>query len=560
VSVSEAGFPVNALVQTLRNLGPLRLAALGGVGLALIGFFIYLIARFTTPEMALLYGDLEMTDSAEIVERLESMGVPYRLRRDGSEILVPADQALRLRMAMAEEGLPSGGSVGYEIFDRVDSLGTTSFVQEVNRLRALEGELARTIRSISQVKSARVHLVIPRRELFSRERSEPSASIILMMERGAALERSQVLAIQHLVAAAVPRLKPGAISIVDDHGTLLARGTEDDPTTLLAGTRATEMRVAYENRMARSIENLLQQSLGYGKVRAEVTAELDFDQITRNSETYDPDGQVVRSTQLIEEESRSTDGQGEAPVTVANNLPDAELALPGTGPQSMSETLRTEETINYEISRTVETHVRETGKVRRLSVAVLVDGTYETGPDGTVTYLPRSAEEMRQIETLVRSAMGYDAARGDTVEIVNMRFADAAPSAEDETLFLGLTRDDLMKIAELGVIGLIGVLFLLLVVRPLVLRLLEAEPEPEMEQQRLLTDESELPPALAAPDETPESVTDDEEVAREIDQMIDINQIEGRVRASSLRKISEIVEKHPEEAVNIMRGWMYQQG
>lgn len=560
MSVSEAGFPVNALVQTLRNLGPLRLAALGGVGLALIGFFIYLIARFTTPEMALLYGDLEMTDSAEIVERLESMGVPYRLRRDGSEILVPADQALRLRMAMAEQGLPSGGSVGYEIFDRVDSLGTTSFVQEVNRLRALEGELARTIRSISQVKSARVHLVIPRRELFSRERSEPSASIILMMERGAALERSQVLAIQHLVAAAVPRLKPSAISIVDDHGTLLARGTEDDPTTLLTGTRATEMRIAYENRMARSIENLLQQSLGYGKVRAEVTAELDFDQITRNSETYDPDGQVVRSTQLIEEESRSTDGQGEAPVTVANNLPDAELALPGTGPQSMSETLRTEETINYEISRTVETHVRETGKVRRLSVAVLVDGTYETGPDGTVTYLPRSAEELRQIETLVRSAMGYDAARGDTVEIVNMRFADAVPMAEDETLFLGLTRDDLMKIVELGVIGLIGALFLLLVVRPLVLRLLEAEPEPEMEQQRLLTDESELPPALAAPDETPEPITDDEEIAREIDQMIDINQIEGRVRASSLRKISEIVEKHPEEAVNIMRGWMYQQG
>src|SRR5690606_39076012 len=235
VSVSEAGFPVNALVQTLRNLGPLRLAALGGVGLALIGFFVYLTARLATPEMALLYGDLEMTDSAEIVARLESMGVPYRLRRAGSEILVPADQALRLRMAMAEEGLPSGGAVGYEIFDRVDSLGTTSFVQEVNRLRALEGELARTIRSISQVKSARVHLVIPRRELFSRERSEPGASIILMMERGAALERSQVLAIQHLVAAAVPRLKPSAISIVDDHGTLLARGTEDDPTTLLTG-------------------------------------------------------------------------------------------------------------------------------------------------------------------------------------------------------------------------------------------------------------------------------------------------------------------------------------
>ena len=553
---------MNALFQTLRKLGPLRLSALGGVGFVLVAFFIYLTARLGSTDLALLYGELEVSDSSQIVSRLETMGIPYELRREGSEILVPADKALRLRMAMAEEGLPSGGSVGYEIFDRADSLGTTSFVQEVNHLRALEGELARTIRTISQVKSVRVHLVIPERELFSRDKPMPSASIILVLDRRATLAKPQVLAIQHLVAAAVPGLKPASVSIVDNNGTLLARGT-DDASGLLTGSTADEMRIAYENRTTRMIEELLQRSLGYGNVRAEVSAEMDFDRITRNSEVFDPEGQVVRSTQFIEEQSSSSDGDGQAPVTVGNNLPDPNLGLPG-GAQSESQAARTEETINYEISKTVETHVREAGLLRRLSVAVLVDGSYEPGADGSTTYVPRSAEELQQIETLVRSAVGYDSARGDTVEIVNMRFSEPSDGllAADDTLFLGLGRDDLMKMLELGVIGAIAVLFLLLVVRPMLMRMFDNEAENPSEMQGLLTDESEMPPALAPPANQSALVeTDpDEDLAREIDQMIDINQIEGRVRASSLRKISEIVEKHPEEAVNIMRGWMYQQG
>ncbi|WP_119459822.1 flagellar basal-body MS-ring/collar protein FliF [Rhodospirillaceae bacterium SYSU D60014] len=552
---------MNAFFQTLRNLGPLRLSALGGIGLVLAAFFIYLTARLSSPDMALLYGELQVADSSQIVSRLEAMGVPYELRREGTEILVPTEKALRLRMTMAEEGLPSGGSVGYEIFDRADSLGTTSFVQEVNRLRALEGELARTIRTISQVKSARVHLVIPERELFSRDKPEPSASIILVLDRRATLEKPQVLAIQHLVAAAVPGLKPASISIVDNNGTLLARGTEN-MNGLIAGSTADEMRIAYENRTTRMIEELVQRSLGYGNVRAEVSAEMDFDRITTNSETYDPEGQVVRSTQYVEEQASSTDGDGQAPVTVGNNLPDPNLGLPG-GSQSTSQESRIEETTNYEISKTVQTHVREAGLVRRLSVAVLVDGTYETTEDGSTTYVPRGAEELQKIETLVRSAVGYNAERGDTVEIVNMRFSEAADNllAAEDTLFFGLGRDDLMQMLELGVVGVIAALFLLLVVRPMLMRLFDAEAENRSEVQGLLTDESELPPALAPPaaSAVPAVADPDEDLAREIDQMIDINQIEGRVRASSLRKISEIVEKHPEEAVNIMRGWMYQQ-
>jgi len=524
---------------------------LGGVAVALVVFFVFLTSRLSSPDMSLLYAELEAADSAQIIERLEAQGVPYELRGDGSQIRVPADQVLRLRMTMAGEGLPSGGSIGYEIFDRQDALGTTNFVQQVNHLRALEGELSRTIGAISQVKSARVHLVIPQRELFSRDKPEPSASIILVQRGG--LDRSQVVAIQHLVAAAVPGLKPSAVSIVDEQGNLLARGGDEESGSPLG---AEEMRLAYENRIRGSVEELLQRSLGIGKIRAEVTAEMDFDRVTTNSETFDPDGQVVRSTQTVEEQADSQEGAADA-VTVANNLPDP--TLQGSGDQSRNTSARTEETVNYEITKTVETHVREAGTVKRLSVAVLVDGIYNAAEDGTATYEPRSAEELDQIAKLVRSAVGFDEARGDTVEVVNMRFVDpAADLVDPNALPFGMEKNDLIRIAEMLVLGIVAVLVMLLVVRPLIGRLLESAQGGE--ERGLLSDQS-TAPALAGPAGGPAELPGPSEpvrdVASEIDKMIDINQVEGRVRESSLKKISELVDRHPEEAVNIMRAWMY---
>ncbi len=552
---------MNALLQTLRDLGPARLVTLGGVAAALIVFFLYLTSRLAGPDMALLYADLQTVDSGKIVQRLEASGTPYELGGDGGRIMVPRDQVLRLRMAMAGEGLPSGGSVGYEIFDRTEAFGTTSFVQQVNHLRALEGELARTIGTIAQIRSARVHLVIPERELFSRDRPEPSASIILIVGGPGSIEKPQVLAIQHLVAAAVPGLKPSSVSIVDNRGTLLARGPDDgDPSS---GAGAEEMRLAYETRMTRAIEDLLQRSLGYGKARAEVSVEMDFDRVTTNSETFDPDGQVIRSTQTVEEQADSTDGGAGNAVTVGTNLPDPNLTAPGAV-QSATKSARTEETVNYEVSKTVETHVREAGSIRRVSVAVLVDGTYEAAADGTTTYQPRSAEDLAQIDKLIRSAIGYSAERGDTLEVVNMRFAEFAEAAADEGgLLSGIGQSDLMRVAEVLVLGIVAALVLLLVVRPLLGRLLDAVPVARTGRQPLLTDQSGSTPALAGPPPLPgaaaAALAQAESTVSEIDQMIDINQVEGRVRASSLKKIGEIVERHPEEAVNIMRSWMFQE-
>ncbi|MGF1608436.1 MAG: flagellar basal-body MS-ring/collar protein FliF [Kiloniellales bacterium] len=558
---------MSAFIETLRNLGPARLASMAAVAAAVIAFFIYLTSRLTSPDMALLYGDLDSQDSGQIVSRLEQQAVHYTLGPTGSEIYVPADQVARLRVAMAEDGLPSGGSIGYEIFDRSEGLGTTNFVQNINHLRALEGELARTIRSIGSVKQARVHLVLPRREVFSRERTEPSASIVVAMYGSRRLDRQQVLAIQHIVAAAVPGLKPKMISIVDDKGTLLARGAGDEDDPKVAASNAEEMRVAYESRLARTVEELLERSVGPGNVRAEVTAQMDFDRVTENSEVYDPEGQVVRSTQVVEETSNSQDDTGDDAVTVGNNLPDAGLNAGGGGSQSHA--ARTEETVNYEISRTVKTHVREGGQVRRLSVAVLVNGRTSLNENGETVYEPRSNEELEQLATLARSAVGYDESRGDTIEVVNMRFVDIAAEldAQAGSTFLGLSRTDLMRMLEIAVLGIIGILVVLLVVRPLIRRMLETQAGggPGDQPADLLTDGTAQRRALTGPQTAGAGTAlaglpaEFDDGGKELEQMIDLNQVEGRVRASTIRKIGEIVEKHPQETVSILRGWLHQE-
>lgn len=542
---------MSALIQTLRSLGGLRLMALGAVGVAGVAFFIYLSTRLSAPGMALLYADLDTKDSAQIVAKLETANVPFTLKAGGTQIYVPADKALRMRMTLAQEGLPRGGSVGYEIFDRSEGVGSSSLVQNINRLRALEGELSRTIRSISLVSAARVHVVLPKRQLFAREREQPSASIILKTYRGETLSGGQVVAIQHLVAAAVPGLKPDRISIVDDRGNLLARGTEGGETVRTAARSADEQRRVYESRLAHKIETILGRSLGPGKVRAQVTANMDFDRITTAEEKYDPDGRVVRSTQTDEEKTTAQNKQAQKPVTAANNLRRTGQQGNENETGSSSSTTKTRERINYEISKTVRNHVRVSGTVKRLSVAVLVDGTYAVA-NGKATYQPRSQQDLERLTALVRSAIGFDAKRGDVVQVTNMQFADGAPKpdAKEDMPFLGLYKADYMRIAEFAVLAILALLVLLMVIRPIVRRLIE--PAPAQSTPRL-ADQSGGTAALPSPD------GEDGDGEVDADAMIDLGKIEGRVKASTVKKVGDIVEKHPEETVQIVRNWMYQE-
>jgi flagellar M-ring protein FliF len=335
---------VNSLLQTLRNLGPLRLASLGAIGFALIAFFVFVVARMTSPGYGLLFSGLDPADSAAIVQRLDTQNIPYQLKSDGAEILVPQDQVTKLRLELASLGVPSGGSVGYEIFDRADALGTTNVVQQINQIRALDGELARTIRSLKQVKSARVHLVMPKRELFSRDQAEPTASVVLVLQ-GGTLDKEQVSAIQHLISSSIPGMKANNVSVIDNKGNLLARGADGGEGQDSANME--DMRRSYEVRLTRAIEDLLAQTLGPDKIRAEVNAQLDFNQVTTNTENFNPDGQVVRSTQTVEENDTSQDRQQENNVSVANNIPNPPAQQNGAGSNSQSQNQRNEETVNY---------------------------------------------------------------------------------------------------------------------------------------------------------------------------------------------------------------------
>jgi len=538
----------------------MRLAVMGAVMIGLVGFFIFLVSKIGAPDMQRLYGDLDPGDSNKIVSELSGMGVRYELRKGGSEIFVPADQANRALLQLADKGLPGGGTIGYEIFDKQEALGTTNFMQNVNLVRALEGELAKTIQTVATVKSARVHLVLPKRELFSREKQEPSASVVLSMKGAKRLESEQVTAIQHLVATAVPGLNPNRISVVDNKGKLLAGGFEDEDSTAALALKADQRRRALEGRLTQTIEELLERTAGFGKVRAEVNVEMDFDRVSTQEETFDPDGQVVRSTQTIEQTSSSKDSEGQPPVSVGTNLPDPNLQNSDQANSTAAET-RTEETVNYEITKTVKNHVREAGVIKRLSVAVLVDGKRVEDNNGDKKYQPRSNAEMELLATLVKGAIGFNADRGDTVEVINMEFAEFVPPEEPLDLFIfGLTKNDVFKFAELLVYIILALLVILMVIRPLLSRALESLPSAQAMGEQLLADHTGGRPALAGPGEA--GVPARSEMGPEeehFEELIDIDRVEGRVKASSVNKVGEIVDKHPEEALSILRAWMFQE-
>jgi flagellar M-ring protein FliF len=549
---------VNTFIDTLKGLGATRLAAMGAVAVGLIAFFIYVTTQMTGDPMALLYNDLSQKDKNRIIAELQKQGVQYTVAGGGSQIRVPKERVGQLRLQMAEQGLPGDSSIGYEIFDNTSGLGTTNFVQNVNRLRAMEGELARTIRSIDNVAQARVHLVLPQRELFSRERQESSASIALLMEGNARLNEEQILAVQHLVASAVAEMEPNMVSIVDQQGTLLARGS-DDQNPFGGPLNPQEVRVNAEQRLRQSLEQLIERSVGPGNVRAEVSVDMNFDRITENTESFDPNSQVARSEQTVEETETELDGGEDGRVTVEQNLP-AEQANQDGGAQSRSERTREEETTNYELSRTTTTRVRQGSEIDRLSVAVLVDGKYTTNEAGEEVYQERTQQELQQIAALARSAVGFSEQRGDQLEVINLQFADPTEGLKpaEPNRFLGMRSEQLMRAAELIVLGIVAVLILLLVVRPLLSRLLE-QPAGEA-GQGLLGDQAQGQAQLAAPGAETAQVTEfGMEEEEEGEQLIDLNRVEGRVRASSVRKIGEIVEQHPEEAVSIIRSWIYQQ-
>lgn len=569
---------MDSIFEALKKLGPARLAILMATLLGLILFLVFIAARSSSPSMTLLYNGLSTSDSTEITAKLDLSRIRYSLSDDGSEVRVNRDDVGRARILLAEEGLPRGGSMGYEIFDQKQGFGTTNFVQNLNQLRALEGELARTVMAIDTVRTARVHIVMPERQLFSRDTRPATASVFVSLRNGQNLSAEQIMSVRHLVSASVPQLKPGAVAIIDSSGALLARADDAQNEGNLTPNNTEEMRQKFERRMTQTVEDIVGRIVGYGKVRASISADLDFSVLTRNSEIYDPEGQVVRSTQSVSDEQSDTTGGGNQAVTVENNLP----GLPGaggTGGGGGISSTRSEEVTNFEISKSVESLIRESGEVQKLSIAVLVDGKYETAPptadaaadaataEPVTAYVPRTQAELDQIAALVKSAVGFDESRGDKIEVVNMQFAPIDMAAADTgDLIFGLPKQELLSIAETLTLSIVAVLIILLVLRPLVSHIATMANSTSQtgggdgatpEQLALLTQGGMNAPQLMGPGGMPQIGSSGG--GAEEDIMIDMNQVEGRIKASAVQRISEIVSSHPNETVSVIRSWMSQE-
>jgi flagellar M-ring protein FliF len=591
---------VQSFFDFAKSLGAARMAAMAAVTLTLVGFFSFLVLQMTAPQMAPLYTDLSMEDSASIIKELDRQAVTYQLKGDGATVLVARDQVAKLRMKLAEGGLPKGGGVGYEIFDKSDALGSTTFIQNINRLRALEGELARTIRSIDRVETARVHLVLPDRPLFAREKAEPTASIVLRV-RGS-LEPQQVRAIRHLVATAVSGLKPERVSVIDETGKLLADGAAQNADG--GDARDDERKVAYESRLRKEVENIVSSIVGAGHSRVQINADFELNRITQTSDKYDPDGRVVRSSQTREEQASAGDSSNQGQVSVGNELPGAGKPADNAKGGPRDQNHKTEEIVNYEISKTTKTEVLEPGRLRRISAAVLVDGIYSKNAKGESAYKPRPKEEIDRISALVRSAIGYDAKRGDQVEVVNLRFAET-PSVPIDTPtgwmgYFQFSKDDIMRWAEMGVMLVLGLIVLFTVVRPLVRRVVTPDGVVAGGAHGAhgaigagAAGKAGVAGAAAAGGVAGAAgagaagagaaaggaaipgnsigitatgganvsiVGGDESVAisNRTATMIDVAKVQGQVHAQSVQKVGELAENNPHEAVSIIRGWLHE--
>lgn len=391
-----------------------------------------LLSWATRPNYTVLFSNLDPRDAATIVERLKADKVPYKLRDGGTTVLVPDKRVYDLRLELAGQGLPMMGTVGYEIFDR-NNIGVTDFVQKLNYRRALEGELARTIRALAEVSSARVHVVIPERSLYATQQRKPSASIMLKLKPGARLSPSQVRGIANLVASSVEGLNPDNVTIVDSYGNALSEPRQSqNPTTLTASQLQLQQQV--EEYLTRKLNSLLEGVVGVNKASVRVSAELDFNQLERTIEKYDSENPAVRSQETYTPPpgGKAAAGGGETTVT------------------------------NYELNRTVERVVQAAGNIKRLSVAVVVDGYYKKvkGKDGKerTEFVPRSPDELAKLKKLVANAVGFDPNRGDQIEVTSLPFRSQEQESDE---LRRLERQQFWtKVAEKVAVGLAFLLFL----------------------------------------------------------------------------------------------------
>lgn len=538
---------MEAIKKFAGQLGPKRLMLMGGVAFVLLAALAFVATRGSDPQMGYLYTDLDPSAAATITEKLKSQNVEYTLSADGTSIMAPQDKLPELRMSMAGEKL--GGKIGYEVLDEEQPFGVSASRAKMNETRAVEGELSKSIQTIQNVSAARVHIVMPERAMFAAESRKATAAVTVKTK--GRLSSETIASIRYLVSSSVPELSPDAVSVVDQTGALLARAGEAGSA---GGADADERQQAVEAKLREEVEALLEPIVGQGKVRAEVSAQIDRDQTREESNTFDPDKQVIARQVSVENgEQNSEQDAGAQTASVGNQLPEAQGQTPGgangTGRQSRSN--QTSEDTTYDNSSTKTVTLRSPGKVTRLTVAVMVDG----GANG----LPQP--QMQRLQRLVENAVGMDAERGDSVVVESMRFAADDSLAEKDVGFLSQLPMDriwgLLQILLIGVVGLIA------------LRMIKPKILPQPPVAALEASEGATPLAAQSPEmlALAERAADGDDEAMQqlealgadqplLDQEIALAQVDGRIKLSALKRIGDAIAASPPEAASVIRQWM----
>ncbi len=548
--------PLDVVRENFNRLTPRQKLA-GAAAIALsIAIFVGVWSWSKQPTYAVLFSGLSDKDGGAIITALQTQNIPYKVAEHTGAILVPSQHVGELRLKMATQGLPRGGNVGFELMEN-ERIGTSQFNEQVNYQRALEGELGNTIGSLTQVERARVHLAIPKQTAFLRDEQKPTASVVLSLYPGRTLDAGQIAGIVHLVASSVPQLASEAVSIIDQSGKLLT--TQPDPLRM-AGLDPTQLEYVHEveTRYAKRINDILEPVVGVGNLRAQVTADVNFDQQEQTAETFRPNpspDQAIRSQQTAENNLPS---QGPAGVPGAlSNQPPVSASAPITSPpvsgasgvtaNGNSITISRNATTNYELDKTVQHTKKSLGQIKRLSVAVVVNYRTERDKKGNVKTAPLSETELKQLSDLVRETVGYSQQRGDTVNVANAPFTQVEKADEDQTWWKD--PDNKAMARESGryvLFALLAILLWFAVLRPLVRTVQPPKPEPEPEEEEEPVVET--GPRIGADGQIlDEDLLPPEVLAEEIAQM----SFERK-----LVKAREIALKNPKVIATLLKEWM----
>lgn len=564
---------MQGLIQNLMSLGRQRLLVLGGTAFALIAVLLLGLGAVSRPDYSPIYSNLSATSANAIEATLANAGFDVTVADDGATVSVPRPDAARARMVLAESGVSIDGDLGWELFDEQSGLAMNSFLQKINRSRAMEGELARSIQTLDGIASARVHLVLPDREPFSREAPAPRASIIIRPDPGRTVNRNQAIAVRNLVASAVAELDLSRVTVLSANGeTILAESPDGESQ----GTMQTA-KTNIEDRLSREIENILTARVGAGNARVRVNVELTTEREVIVEQSFDPEQQVVRSAETKSENQSGQDNAGN--IGVENNIP---AALTG-GAEAGSSTSRSEadEVIQYEIGNTRREVVREAGDVRRLTVAVLVNGIYNVeGSD--VTYAERTPEEIDRLTELVKSAVGFEESRGDSLSVDSMRFMDYSMDLGEpinQSIGERISQNIVPILRGLFALLIVG-LVMILGVRPVLRRLAEPEQIAAPAEDQAMTDAGQQTRALTnggQPDGTrmlpaanrdqvytPRSEIADDElddpfatgIDDEVPEYVTKTGISGSLHKKKIDHIHKLADEKPEEVLRVLRSWL----